>query len=426
MNLTTKSLLLAAGCMAFVACSNQSQQTTTTVSTTNDTVAQTGTGTAGQSQMGLEPVESKNRITDFQPAFEGQTRAPGMKSSFDVQVNKLAGNLNKPWAIIELPDGNFLITQKGGDMVIFGKDGSKMSDIAGFPKVDDAGQGGMLDVVLDPSFAQNNTIYWSFSEPYQNGNLTAVAKGVLNRENNRIDNPTVIYRAIPAYDGDKHYGSRLVFDKDGLLYVGTGERSDKVTRPQAQQLNSANGKVLRITKDGKPANGNPQFSDANALPEIYSYGHRNIQGMAFHPTTGELWVGEFGPKGGDEINLVKAGKDYGWPTITYGIEYSGDKVGAGITQQEGMEQPVYYWDPAISFSGMDFYTHDAIPEWKNDLFLACLATNHIARVKIENNRVIAEERLATDQRERFRDVLAASDGSLYAVTDGGSLYRIGR
>jgi glucose/arabinose dehydrogenase len=299
-------------------------------------------------------------------------------------------------------------------------------NISGIPEVNFRGQGGLLGVTIDPAFAQNRMVYWVFSESLPQGNLTAVAKGKLSADEKRIENATVIYRATPAYNGTLHYGGRILFDKSGNLFVSTGERSDLQTRPQAQQLNSGLGKVLRITKDGQPAQGNPFTGNPNARPEIYSWGHRNVQGLAIHPTTGDLWEDEFGPRGGDEVNLVKAGKNYGWATITYGIEYSGEKVGAGITQQKGLEQPVYYWDPVVSPSGASFYSGSAMPEWKDNLFIACLSGQHVVRLVIQNNKVTGEERLLANEGQRFRDITQGKDGALYAVTDEGRLYRIGK
>jgi glucose/arabinose dehydrogenase len=208
--------------------------------------------------------------------------------------------------------------------------------------------------------------------------------------------------------------------------VSTGERSDLATRPQAQELNSALGKIVRITKEGQPAEGNPFIGQAGARPELYSYGHRNVQGLAFHPQTGDLWETEMGPRGGDELNRILPGRNYGWHIITYGIEYSGQKVGEGITQKQGMEQPVYYWDPVLSPSGMSFYSGDDMPEWKNNVFIAGLNSNHIARLVISNNKVTGEERLLSGEGQRFRDITQGKDGALYTVTDGGRLYRIGK
>jgi len=369
-------------------------------------------------------VETQKPNSDYQPAFEGQTRIKAVKTKTPYQAEIIAEKLGRPWGMIDLPDGRFLITEKSGFMNIVSGDGKTVSKVTGFPKVDDSGQGGMLDVALDPDFQNNRTIFWTFSEPYGKGNLTAVAKGKLSADEKSVENPTVIFRATPDYDGKLHYGSRLVFDKNGDLFVSTGERSDKVTRALAQKTDNYLGKILKITKDGKPASGNPFIGKAGFQPEIYSFGHRNPQGLALDKN-GQLWEVEFGPRGGDEINLIHPGKNYGWGDVTYGIEYSGEKVGAGITQKEGTEQPVYYWDPVISPSGITFYTGN-IEEWKNNLFIGCLSGEHIDRIIIENNKVIGEERLLEDKHERFRDVLNGIDGNLYAITDSGKLYRISK
>jgi glucose/arabinose dehydrogenase len=238
-------------------------------------------------------------------------------------------------------------------------------------------------------------IYWTYSEKQGSGNCMSVAKGKLNEAAGKVENASVIFRALPALNSSLHFGSRLLFDKSGYLFVSTGERSIIPGRMQAQKLESGLGKIFRITTDGKPAPGNPFINTKGAVPQIYSYGHRNPQGLDIHPATGDLWDAEFGPRGGDEINLVRAGKDYGWPTITYGIEYSGDKVGEAIQQKAGMEQPVYYWDPVVSPSGICFYKGNSIPEWNNNLFVACLSGLHVARIVIKNNKVVGEERLLT-------------------------------
>lgn len=253
-----------------------------------------------------------------------------------------------------------------------------------------------------------------------------MAKGKLAADEKTIENISVIYRATPAHPSNLHYGGRILYGKDGFLYISTGERSDRETRPLAQDLNAGLGKIIRITTDGQPAQGNPFIGTANARPEIYSYGHRNVQGIAFHPETGDLWEGEFGPRGGDELNLIMPGKNYGWPTITYGIEYSGGKIGDAIQQKPGMEQPVYYWDPVISPSGMTFYNSDVIPEWKNNLFISSLSGKHICRLVIEKNKVTGEERLLAAEDQRFRDITQGKDGALYAITDAGKLYKIGK
>lgn len=371
------------------------------------------------------PVETESAHTDYQPAFKGQTRVAGMKTNTDFEVEVLTSSLQKPWGIVSLPEGGFLITQKEGNMVIVNDKGETTQTITGFPAVNSAGQGGLLGLALDPDFENNQMLYWVFSDAVNKGNLTAVGKGKLNTDEGKIENPQIIYRAKPAYNGTLHYGGRIVFDRDGNLFVSTGERSDLVTRPQAQDLNSALGKVLRITTDGKPVADNP-FQDAHQFPEIYSYGHRNVQGLAIHPETGDLWQSEMGPMGGDEINLIQSGRNYGWPTITYGLEYSGEKIGKAITQKTDMEQPVYYWDPSISPSGITFYAGNNIPEWENDLFVGCLSGSHIIRLKIQNNKVVGEERLLEKEKQRFRDLTQGKDGNLYAITDQGRLYKLYR
>ncbi|MDO3424955.1 PQQ-dependent sugar dehydrogenase [Chryseobacterium sp. APV1] len=370
-------------------------------------------------------VETKEpNSPEYKPAFAGQTRIKAVKTSTPYKVEILNKDLGKPWGIVNLPDGKFLITDKRGYMNVVSADGKEISKIEGFPKVDSKGQGGMLDVALDPDFKTNNFIYFSFSEPYENGNHTAVAKGKLSQDLKMISEVKVIFRATPTYDGDKHYGSRLAFDKDGNLFVSTGERSDKQTRVYAQRTDNYLGKILKITKEGQPAPGNPFMGKTGFKPEIYAYGIRNPQGMAIDPN-GNLWDVEMGPRGGDEINLIKPGKNYGWGDVTYGIEYSGDKINKGTTQKVGTEQPVYYWDPVISPSGVTFYTGN-IEEWKGNLMIGCLSGEHINRIVMKDNKVVGEERLLEDQNERFRDVLNGSDGDLYAVTDSGKLYKISK
>lgn len=372
------------------------------------------------------PVETGNANTDYKPAFAGQTRISGVRTSTPYEGVKITGSLDKPWGIVSMPDGRFLITEKKGRMVIVDPVSGQVSErITGIPEVDSRGQGGLLGLALAPDFSSSRMVYWVFSEKVINGNHTAVAKGRLADDEKTIQNARVIYRATPTYEGTLHYGGRIIFDKEGNLFVSTGERSDIETRPQAQDLNSALGKILRITTDGNPVAGNPFEGLAGARPEIYSYGHRNTQGLAFHPETGELWNNEFGPRGGDELNLIKAGANYGWPVITYGIEYGGGPIGnPPLQQKEGMEQPVYYWDPVLSPSGMTFYTGDNIPEWKNNLFITGLNSNHIARIVIEGNKVVGEERILDNEGQRFRDIIQGIDGSLYTITDQGNLYKI--
>lgn len=372
---------------------------------------------------GLPPVEKRKANTDYKPAYARQTRVNGVKTKAAYTVTNLADKLGRPWAIIGMPDGRLLMTEKSGYLLLMDAEGKNQKKIVGLPVVDDRGQGGLLDVALDPSFNTNKMIYWSFSEKTGDANLMAVGKGRLNEAAGKVENATVIFRATPALNSTLHYGSRLIFSKEGYLFVSTGERSILEGRVQAQNLSSGLGKIFRITTDGKPAPGNPFIGRKDAMPQIYAYGIRNAQSLDIHPVTGELWEAEFGPRGGDELNIIKAGKNYGWPVITYGIEYSGSKIGDAIQQKPGMEQPVYYWDPTLSPSGMAFYKGNAIPEWKNNLFIGGLSGQHIARLVIKDNKVVGEERLLEDKNERFRDVLYHNN-SLYAVTDGGKLYRI--
>ncbi|WP_294309488.1 PQQ-dependent sugar dehydrogenase [uncultured Chryseobacterium sp.] len=375
----------------------------------------------------LPPVENNAANTNYQPAFPGQTRANGVRTSTAYVGEVLTSSLSSPWGITGLPDGRLLVTEKAGTMRIVSTTGTVSSAITGLPAVNSGGQGGLLGVCADPQFASNRMVYWVFSENVSGGNVTSVAKGRLSNSEAMIENPVVIYRANPSANvGNLHYGGRILFDSTGNLFVSTGERSDLSTRPLAQSVTAALGKILRITTNGQPAPGNPAFTQSGALPELYSIGHRNPQGIAIHPVTGELWQSEHGPRGGDEINRVQAGKNYGWPTITYGIEYSGATIGNGIQQQSGMEQPVYYWDPVISPSGITFYKGNNIPEWQNNLFVASLSGMHIARLVIENNKVTGEERLLAGDNQRFRDITQGLDNNLYTVTDGGKLYRIRR
>ena len=374
----------------------------------------------------LPPVETQDPNTSYKPAFDGQTRIAGVKTETPYSVTTLTSELVNPWAVVELPDGRLAITEKGGTMRIVTKEGAVSEAITGFPEVDHRNQGGLLDVAPAPDFETSRLLYFSLAERTSEGSLTAVGKGRLSDDELVIENFTIIYRAIPYFDNSMHFGSRLTFDNAGNIFVTTGERSSLETRYNAQKLETAHGKVLHITPEGQPVDGNPFLNTPGVLPEIYSYGHRNPQGLDIHPTTGEIWISEMGPRGGDEINLIKPGKDYGWPTITYGIEYNGNTIGDGITQHEGMEQPVYYWDPVLSPSGMTFYSSNAIPEWENNLFIGGLSSKHIARLVIRDNKVVGEERLLEDQNERIRDIGEGGDGALYAVTDSGKLFRIAK
>lgn len=374
-------------------------------------------------QQGLRPVETKPGFANYKPAFAGQTRIAGARTTTPYKVVKIAEKLGNPFAIVAMPGGRLMVTLKPGTMEIHDKNGGLVKKITGLPEAVYAGQGGLLDVAFDPQFASNKMIYWSYAEKADGGTLTAVAKGKLDEAGGKVDNITVIFRATPATKGNLQFGSRLVFNKKGELFVSLGEKFAPENRVQAQLLNSYLGKIIRITTEGKAIAGNPFAGRANAKPEIYSYGHRNPDGLDISPETGELWEAEFGPHGGDEVNWIRPGKNYGWPVITYGLEYSGDKVGDGIQQNPGMEQPVYYWDPVISPCGICFYNGTAIPEWKNNLFLACLSGQHVDRLILRNGVVVGEERLLTDKNQRFRDI-AYMNNMLFAITDDGDIYRI--
>jgi aldose sugar dehydrogenase len=363
------------------------------------------------------PIETREPNASGQrPAFKGQTRACKIKSNVAFDVTVLAKGLVHPWAVEPLPGGDLLVTEKPGRMRIVTAAGSLGQPLTGLPRVDARGQGGLLDVVLSPKFESDRTIYWSFSEPRQGGNATSVARGVLSSDRKGLEQVRVIFRAMPTYDGDKHFGSRLLFGPDGMLYVTLGERSDTPMRPQAQQLNSHMGKILRINPDGSAPKDNPFVGKDDAKPEIWSVGHRNVQAAAFDPQ-GRLWDIEHGTNGGDELNLVQKGKNYGWPIQAYGEEYSGQPIQGAVTVREGYEQPVYYWDPVIAPSGAQFYSGDAFPDWKGNLFIGGMGARALVRLTLENDRVIGEEHLLTDRKQRVRDVRQGSDGALYMVTD---------
>jgi glucose/arabinose dehydrogenase len=351
------------------------------------------------------------------PAFEGQTRAPEQRLDVRFEVTTVASGLDVPWGLAFLPDGRMLVTEREGRLRVVSADGAgKPATVTGLPPVDARGQGGLLDVAIHPRFATNKLIYWSYSEPGEDGNHTAVARGrFVDGPSPRIESVEVIFRQVPTFDSKLHFGSRLVFNRDGTLFVTLGDRSSTEGRMQSQRLDSLLGKIVRINDDGTIPKDNPFVGKPGARPEIWSYGHRNVQAAALHPQTGELWEVEHGARGGDELNLVRKGLDYGWPTITYGVEYSGRPITGGITQQQGMEQPRYYWDPVIAPSGMTFYSGDLFPAWRNSVFIGGLAGTSLVRLTLEGEKVVGEERLL---QERIRDVRQGPDGALYVLTNG--------
>jgi aldose sugar dehydrogenase len=315
-----------------------------------------------------------------------------------------------------LPDGRMLVTERPGRMRLITREGGLSRPLQGVPEVVAQNQGGLLDVALSPDFPQSALIYFTYSESRgggRNGTSLARAKLVHGGDAGRLDEVKVIFRQEPSASGGLHFGSRLALAGDGTLFVTLGERFQ---RDYAQDLSRHWGKVIRINPDGSAPKDNPFAGRDRAQPEIWSYGHRNPQSAAIHPITGKLWIVEHGARGGDEINIPQAGKNYGWPVITYGVDYSGAKIGVG-TRKAGMEQPIYYWDPSIAPSGMAFYTGDLFPAWKGNLFVGSLVQEHLARLVLDGEKVVAEERLLVDLGERIRDVRQGPDGALYVLTD---------
>lgn len=359
-----------------------------------------------------------------QPAFAGQTDAPEQKLGVAFDVVTVAEGLQNPWGLAFLPGGKMLVTERPGRLRVLTADGKLSAAVAGLPAVHARGQGGLLDVVLDPAFAKNNLIYWSYAELRENNeNNTAVARGkfVDDAAAPRVDDVQVIYHQSPSLASNLHFGSRLVFGRDGTLFVTQGDRSIIPGRMQAQKMDSGIGKLVRINADGSIPKDNPFVGKDGVRPEIWSIGHRNIQAAALNPATGELWEIEHGTRGGDELNIARKGKDYGWPTIAYGIEYQGGPITGGIQQQAGMEQPIYYWDPIIGPSGMAFYTGSLFPQWKGSLFVGGHGTRDLVRLTLDGEKITGEERLLKDLQpkpEAIRDVRVGPDGALYLLTDG--------
>ncbi len=331
----------------------------------------------------------------------------------DVVVDTVASGLEHPWGLAFLPDGRMLVTEREGRLRVVDAKGELSQPIRGLPRIAARGQGGLLDVALDPNFAENRFVYLSFAEDRGNGQAgTSVARGRLDAGGAALEGVEVIFRQQPAYSGGNHFGSRLVFDRTGNLFVTVGDRFNH--SDEAQDPSNHIGKVIRIRPEGGPAPGNPD--KPGWAPEVWSIGHRNVQGAALNPSTGELWTAEHGARGGDEINIVRKGLNYGWPVISYGVHYSGGKIGEG-TAKPGMEQPVFYWDPSIAPSGMAFYTGDKFPAWRGSVLVGALRSELVSRLELDGDRVVREERMLQRLGERIRDVRQGPDGFVYLLTD---------
>jgi glucose/arabinose dehydrogenase len=385
------------------------------------------TAACSQAPASADPVlQGEANVPEFKPAFAGQTRAEAVTTKTPLAVTEVATGLSSPWGLAFLPDGRMLVTEKApGAIRIIGRDGSKSAPIAGLPAVDARGQGGMLGIVV-PTDEPKGTVFWSYAEPREGGNGLAVARGVLiDGAQPKMTDVKVIFRMLPTIESRQHLGGRLVFARDGTLFVTMGERSILAGRMQAQDLGSHFGKIARINRDGSVPADNPFVKTAGARPEIWTRGNRNVQAAALD-AQGRLWEAEHGPQGGDELNRIEPGKDYGWPTITYGEEYSGKPIGASITQAPGMEQPLYYWDPVIGPSGMAIHSGRLVPEWRGNVFMGGLAAAALVRLVLQGDKVVGEERLFGDRSERIRDVVEGPDGALWLLTDdkAGKLLRV--
>lgn len=361
-----------------------------------------------------EPVSQGAPNTDFEPAFEGQTRAPALPTT-ETSVEALASGLEHPWGIVGLPGGGYLVTERPGRMRYVEPDGTLSEPISGLPEVDAREQGGLLDVNVPTNFDDDRIVYWTYAKPVEDGTVTAAARGMLSQDNTELTEVEDIFVQEPPSQNPMHYGSRIVFGEGDTVYITTGEHFTEEDRVLAQDLETTYGKVVRLNRDGSVPQDNP-FVDAEGLDEIWSYGHRNIQAAAIHPETGNLWIVEHGPAGGDEVNRPEAGLNYGWPVVSYGVGYDEDPIGTGQARGEGYEQPIYYWDPVIAPSGATFYEGEAFEGWQGDLLIGSLTPGGVVRLELEDGRVTGEERVQ-DGIGRVRDVYEDDDGSILILID---------
>jgi len=374
-----------------------------------------------------QPIDTREpEKSDDKPAFAGQNHAP-YEPTAPPTVTTLTDKLTSPWSFAFLPDGKILITEKPGTMRTLDKSGVLSEPLKGVPAVSAVGQVGLLDLALDPQFAANRRIFFTYSEPVGDANShIVVASAHLDQAAGALTDAKVIFGSKPDLPRNRsaNQGGRIAIGRDGNLFVTIGDRSQSPPWDMAQKLDNHLGKMIHITPDGAPAPGNPFIGKAGALPEIWSYGHRSEEGLTIHPETGELWETEHGPRGGDELNTPEAGKNYGWPVIVHGIDYPGAAIGEGITEKAGMEQARYYWDPVIAPSGLSFYTGNLFPQWKNSVFVGALGGQMLDRLTLSGKKVVAEEPLLMDRRTRIRDVRMGPDGAVYVLTDGGTLMKL--
>lgn len=375
-----------------------------------------------------KPIESRApEKADDKPDFAGQTRAP-YQATAPFKITVLTDKLQYPWSLAFLPDGKILLTEKTGRVRIFDVKAGQLSEpLAGVPAVGYIGQVGLLDLALDPQFDANKRIFFTYSELVgESDSNMVVARARLDEAGLALKDVSVIFRAKPAlpFRRSSNAGGRIAIARDGNLFVTIGDRSQSPPWDMAQKLDNDLGKIIRITPDGAAAPGNPFIGKADALPEIWSYGHRSEEGLAINPSTGELWETEHGPRGGDELNTPEKGKNYGWPVVVHGIDYPGATIGEGITDKAGMEKPLYYWDPVIAPSGLAFYTGNLFPQWKGSILVGALRGQLLDRLSMSGKKVVAEEPLLVDFHNRIRDVRVGPDGAVYVLTDESKLLKL--